>query len=64
MNRHHVWRPRMDRDPLLNPFTPTTTQHSPNLDHVELDETEEDVADETLIAGDETQTDDRPNPKE
>jgi hypothetical protein len=39
MNTHHVWRPRMERDPLLNPFAPVT-QRSPNFDHVELGDIE------------------------
>jgi hypothetical protein len=64
MNRHHVWRPRMDRDPLMNPFAPATAQHAPNLDHVELDDTEDEATDETLVAGDEALADDQPNPKE
>ena len=40
MRTHHPWRPRMDSDPLLNPFAPVT-HRSPIFDRVELAETEE-----------------------
>ncbi len=40
MRTHHPWRPRLDRDPLLNPFAPTA-QHSPIFDRVELAESAE-----------------------
>jgi hypothetical protein len=41
MSTHHAWRPRVDRDVLLNPFAPVTQQRIPTLDHVELVENEE-----------------------
>jgi hypothetical protein len=39
MSTHHVWRPRMDRDPTSEPICPVT-QRSPTFDRVELAETE------------------------
>ena len=49
MITHHVWRPRLDRDLLLNPFAPIT-QRSSTVDHIELEETEEHEAAPTEAA--------------
>jgi hypothetical protein len=56
MNTHRAWRPRVDRDPLLNPFAPVTQQRSPTFDRVELAETEEEEG-EGSLAPVEQQTD-------
>ena len=47
MSTHHVWRPRMDHDPLLNPFAPVT-QRNPNFDRVELADVEEEEPEGSL----------------
>jgi hypothetical protein len=59
MNRHHVWRPRVDHDHLLNPFSPIT-QRDTSLDHVALDAEEEEEQDEALLDPTEEQSGNRP----
>jgi hypothetical protein len=45
MKSHNVWRPRLDRDPLFNPFVPATEHHLPS-DRIEFPEIEESGDDE------------------
>jgi hypothetical protein len=45
MKSHNVWRPRLDRDQIFNPFVPVTEHHPPS-DRMEFPETEESGGDE------------------
>jgi hypothetical protein len=45
MKTHHVWWPHLDREPIFNPFVPTTQQR-PTEDRAELTEEEEEQRDE------------------
>ena len=40
MKSHTVWRPHLDREPIFNPFVPTTERHWTS-DRIELPESEE-----------------------
>ena len=48
MKSHRPWQPHLDRDPLFNPFIPTTVRPLVN-DHVELSPEEGEETDEQLL---------------
>jgi hypothetical protein len=46
MNKHHVWWPHLDREPLFNPFVPVTQQRYPTSEAERIDSAEEEAPNE------------------
>jgi len=58
--RHFAWRPRLDSDPLFNPFVPSTERRL-QLDRIDIGETREEQEQAEVPQDPEAGTSDTPS---